>query len=45
MKKTEDPPERPQGIKRAKFHRNHFCLCEEAIKELQGDNRGELFGI
>ena len=32
--------------KRAKFHRNHFCLCErKAIKGLQSENRAELFGI
>ena len=32
--------------KRAKFHRNHFCLCErKVIKGLQSENRAELFGI
>ena len=32
--------------KRAKFHRNHFCLCErKTIKGLQGENGADLFGI
>ena len=29
--------------KRAKFHRNHFCLCErKAIKELQRENGARI---
>jgi hypothetical protein len=32
--------------KRAKFHHNHFCVCDrKAIKGLQSENRAELFGI
>ena len=31
---------------RAKFHLNHFCLCErKAVKGLQSENRAELLGI
>jgi hypothetical protein len=42
-KPHEDNRKKPR---RAKFHRNHFCLCERKdIKGLQGKNRAELFGI
>ena len=43
-KKKPDQDNREKS-ERAKFHRNHFCLCErKAIKGLQGENRAELLG-